>query len=629
MVSYLIQTIACSGILYGYYHFFLRNEKFHQYNRFYLLFAMALSLLLPLLKIPVIVDDTNNNPIYNFVSTGEAVVVTAASKRFDYAQLLYILYGCVVLWMFSRLLKAISHIIHIKRSATSETIEDIRFIKTSYPDAPFSFFKWLFWHQDTRLESKEGMHMFKHEMYHIRSKHSRDLLFMEIIVSICWFNPFFYLYRKEVKTIQEFLADQHAASNSDTATYAELLLLRAIGARHQQLINPFFHNQLKRRITMLTSSKKPQYQWLRKLLVLPVAITAIALFAFTYKASGDKKNTETQTGQDNGFISNIRPANIIRVHNNPGAYVDTLKPQQRFFIDGKEVTEKQFKSLDTKKIKKMTVSSKNENGIQKVWVDLKPEGEIATAPNPIPAVDQKEIFTAVEKEAEYPGNWTSFLMRNLNSKIGIENGANPGKYEVQVSFVVDETGNVTDVKAISNNGYKMEEEAIRVIKKSGKWTPALQNGQAVSSYRKQSITFTNDAKMGASVNGASLTSETESSVIQKEAEVFTKVGTDAQYPGNWFSFLERNVNGQIPVDKGAGPGTYTTIVQFIVDTDGTVSNIKALTKHGFGMEEEAIKVIKKSGKWIPAIQNGREVKAYRKQPITFQINEIPAKKQSS
>ncbi|MCH5719983.1 M56 family metallopeptidase [Niabella hibiscisoli] len=283
MITYLIQMTACSAVLYAYYYCFLRNEKFHQYNRFYLLFAMALSLLLPLLKIPVIVNDTNSNPIYKFVSTGEMVVVTAASKEFDYTALLYIFYGCVVLWMFFRLLKAISHIIHIKRAATSEIIEDIRFIKTSYPDAPFSFFKWLFWHQDTRLESKEGMHMFKHEMYHIRSKHSMDLLFMEIVLSICWFNPFFYLYRKEVKTIQEFLADQYAAGNSNAASYAELLLVRAIGARQQQLINPFFHNQLKRRITMLTSSKKPQYQWLRKLLVLPVAATAIALFAFSYE----------------------------------------------------------------------------------------------------------------------------------------------------------------------------------------------------------------------------------------------------------------------------------------------------------------------------------------------------------
>ncbi|MGC4232337.1 MAG: energy transducer TonB [Niabella sp.] len=109
--------------------------------------------------------------------------------------------------------------------------------------------------------------------------------------------------------------------------------------------------------------------------------------------------------------------------------------------------------------------------------------------------------------------------------------------------------------------------------------------------------------------------------VEKEPEIFTKVEVDAQYPGNWRSFLERNLDGQVAVDNGASPGNYTVIVQFVVDVAGNVSDVKALTNHGYGMEQEAIRVIKKSNKWKPAIQNGREVKAYRKQPITFQVTE--------
>jgi protein TonB len=63
------------------------------------------------------------------------------------------------------------------------------------------------------------------------------------------------------------------------------------------------------------------------------------------------------------------------------------------------------------------------------------------------------------------------------------------------------------------------------------------------------------------------------------------------------------------------------VVQFIVDKDGNVSEVKALTSHGYGMEEEAVRVIKRGPKWTPAIQNGRQVKAYRKQPITFVVTE--------
>ncbi|MCH5596650.1 energy transducer TonB [Niabella ginsengisoli] len=113
----------------------------------------------------------------------------------------------------------------------------------------------------------------------------------------------------------------------------------------------------------------------------------------------------------------------------------------------------------------------------------------------------------------------------------------------------------------------------------------------------------------------------EAKPVEKEPEVFTKVEVDAKYPGNWRSFLERNLDGQVAVDNGASPGTYTVIIQFIVDVAGNVSDVKALTKQGHGMEEEAMRVIKRSGKWQPAVQNGREVKAYRKQPITFQVTD--------
>lgn len=102
--------------------------------------------------------------------------------------------------------------------------------------------------------------------------------------------------------------------------------------------------------------------------------------------------------------------------------------------------------------------------------------------------------------------------------------------------------------------------------------------------------------------------------------IFTKVEQEAQYPGNWRSFLERNLDGQVAVDNGAAPGNYTVMVQFVVDVAGNVSDVKALTGHGYGMEQEAIRVIKKSNKWKPAIQNGREAKAFRKLPITFTVH---------
>jgi protein TonB len=105
-----------------------------------------------------------------------------------------------------------------------------------------------------------------------------------------------------------------------------------------------------------------------------------------------------------------------------------------------------------------------------------------------------------------------------------------------------------------------------------------------------------------------------------ENKIFEKVEIEASFKGGesaWRKYLERNLNANTPVDNGAPEGTYTVIIQFVVDRDGTISDVKPLTKRGYGMEEEAMRVIKKGPPWEPAIQNGRKVKAYRKQPITF------------
>ncbi len=107
-----------------------------------------------------------------------------------------------------------------------------------------------------------------------------------------------------------------------------------------------------------------------------------------------------------------------------------------------------------------------------------------------------------------------------------------------------------------------------------------------------------------------------------ENKIFDKVEIEAAFPGGdskWRQFLERNLNANVPVDNQAPEGTYTTVVQFVVDKEGNISDVRAMTNHGYGMEEEAMRVIRKGPKWTPAVQNGRQVKAYRKQPITFQV----------
>ena len=109
-----------------------------------------------------------------------------------------------------------------------------------------------------------------------------------------------------------------------------------------------------------------------------------------------------------------------------------------------------------------------------------------------------------------------------------------------------------------------------------------------------------------------------------EGKVFNKVEIEAEFPGGtgaWTKYLKNNLDANTPVDNGASEGTYQVIVRFIVSKDGSISDVVAETKHGFGMEAEAMKIIKKGPKWTPAQQNGRMVNAYRRQPITFVVQE--------
>jgi hypothetical protein len=109
-------------------------------------------------------------------------------------------------------------------------------------------------------------------------------------------------------------------------------------------------------------------------------------------------------------------------------------------------------------------------------------------------------------------------------------------------------------------------------------------------------------------------------------KIFVKVETEASFPGGeteWRFFLERKLNASVPAQNNAPKGTYLVIIQFIVDTSGNISDIKPLTKHGYGMEEEVMRILKKGPKWIPATQNSKPVIAYRKQPVTFYLGDGP------
>ncbi len=123
---------------------------------------------------------------------------------------------------------------------------------------------------------------------------------------------------------------------------------------------------------------------------------------------------------------------------------------------------------------------------------------------------------------------------------------------------------------------------------------------------------------------ATVAAQKTPSADSSDNKIFTKVDTEAGFPGGdmgWRKYLEKNLNVNTPAENGAPSGKYAVAVKFIVDKNGNLSEVKALTNLGYGLEKEVIRIIQKSGTWQPAMQDGKAVDAYRIQPVTFLVEE--------
>ncbi|MEI9945223.1 MAG: energy transducer TonB [Chitinophagaceae bacterium] len=699
---YLLQLIIASGILYGYYHFFLRNKKFHLYNRYYLLAAVVSSIIIPFLQIPFYFteNEADSSSILKTLKTiyysgsGDEVVVTASLHQpfFNQNFFLYLLYTLVATLLLARILMSLLKVKRIIRKNRSEELGDIRFINTTEPGTPFSFFHWLFWNKNIELQSEKGQQIFRHEIFHIQQKHSWDVLFIEFVSMILWINPFFYIIKKEIRAIHEFLADEFASKEEEKWEYAELLLMQALQTK-QELVNPFFHNQIKRRIAMITNPQKTSHRYLRKLLALPLGVMITIMLAFTYKS--EQANNDATTGIEKSLIDISSKIDSPPVKNSVTVVGDIKavkagtasagKPTE-VTVNGQKLMVKELKveGLGDVKLEEVTLDIRGklvdtpqspliviDGVIQKNadWKNIEPNsieavsvlkdagatlyGEagkkgviiITTKKNVSPALNEivvtgynrdsklKEItFDKVETEASFPGGsteWVRYLERNLNPNTPIINNAPAGAYTVFVQFIVKTDGSISDIKALTNHKYGMEEEAIRIIKNSPKWQPAIQNGQKVNSYKKQPVTFQVNRKGGPPEIKSSTLKEVVVVGYEEDKGRYTKLPNDAKPPSfiggekEWKTYLTKHVSPNVPVDNGAPQGVYTTQTQFLVNADGTISEIKSLTKMGYGMEEEAIRVIKSVAQWEPAVVNGEKVSAYKIQPVTFQLTAEP------
>ena len=199
VITYILKTILISGIFLAYYWIALRDKKFHYYNRFYLLTASIMSLVIPLLKFDWFIVEKpviySSNEIVQFILPISNV---NNSIKYDWIDYYLVIAVIVAITLFSILLLNVIKIQLLKRKSEVTQMDGFDFINTNDDNAPFSFLNNLFWKQSISLQEEVGQQIFKHEITHIQQKHTWDRIYCQIVTSIFWMNPFNWFIQKEL-----------------------------------------------------------------------------------------------------------------------------------------------------------------------------------------------------------------------------------------------------------------------------------------------------------------------------------------------------------------------------------------------------------------------------------------------
>lgn len=273
---YLIQVMACSAIFYLAFHFLFKEKNNHHFNRFYLISSLVLSVVIPLLQIPFYPEyvDVISQPLIKNVVINNPIVEESFSFSWFHLVLgIYFLGIIIHAFIFIKQLFQLSKIIQLGKKINENGIVKII---TNNEIPVSSFLNYLFIPEEK--ENSISEYELRHEEIHIQQKHSYDLLFVELVKIIFWFNPIIILYRKRLVEIHEFLADQYTILDLGQESY-EVFLSQQITTSNQQYIIHNFYSLFEKRIKMMNSNIKTR-GW-QYAIMLP--IIAMSLMAFSFE----------------------------------------------------------------------------------------------------------------------------------------------------------------------------------------------------------------------------------------------------------------------------------------------------------------------------------------------------------
>jgi len=694
-IIYILKTVFISGFLFAYFWLFLRNRFFHSFNRLFLVCIPLFSLLLPALRfnLPEFWNHSANNATIHLLGVAQGGLeeaVTVYAKRnsgnflsWQWIALLVTLSVSTI--FFIRFLITIRHLRNLRRNRTFLRLPEATVYFVSEKGTPFSFFRSIFWGKEMEMNSREGRQILRHELYHVRNHHSLDIVGMEIVSILCWFNPFFHLIGRELKLIHEYAADACAVSETNEYEYAGLLFTKVSG-RPFPLTNPFFKNQIKRRIAMITKSNKNKKALLGRFLILPLLALLICLFSFriksilpfhsvkTIKVVVDAGHGGSFSGtQLNGvYEKDINLSISKKIQSLAGEYnVEVIMSRETDVTPGSNEL--------TKSLEYIAALPKNKNADLFISIHTnqtadKLGGGMQTT------VSGFQIYIPRNTSSVYDGSVKlgSALTETIKSDFNIE----PELKQVQdngnsililkkatVPSVLIECGymdNPADMKYLQNekSQEKIARDILEGIRRYGSETISYfhtkyvtgtsQDYKIISQREAQALPgaiqslgidykrylYLIDMKDGQKFayemsdeekKWVDNPKELEKYVKEHENELrevkkawdsaapLKKVEVQADFPGGvngWKAYLTKNL--KYPDEAANNEVQGEVIVQFVVNTDGSLSDVHAISGPG-RLRAESVRVVKESGYWIPAKDKGVTVASIKKQPIDYKL----------
>lgn len=289
MIAYLIKSTLCLLVLYGFYRTILQRTRMFEFNRFFLLFSVLFSLVIPFVTIKVdlgIPVQTTLSEISDFTPSLIHNIPASSAPRPSYFMMtLTGLYFSISLILIVRLCWNLIKLLTLIKRGVSESYPGYRIILVNQQVLPFTFFRNIVFSQADYHAGKINQEIISHELVHSRQYHSIDILIMELLVTAFWFNPVMWLFKKAIQLNHEFIADNYVVARYSLKNYLNAITSLVFRNNSLYLISNLNYSLTKKRINMMTNDNVSRKTILKKTAALGLILLLAVSFTFSQKDS--------------------------------------------------------------------------------------------------------------------------------------------------------------------------------------------------------------------------------------------------------------------------------------------------------------------------------------------------------